>query len=332
MTCLDLVKVIFFLPKAHRSSLRKKSLISIMLASFVTIAVYQLVSVQIFDSIYQRYLRSNNRSFTDRRFSWYARQIKKTILNLKTVPPIIQRLQLTICLITAQRQDVSYVEEVLDSIDQEMRSDINARVLVVDVSPSPTNRVDLQIAQSVFPHVAFQHLANKTDERCPVPDPYAHFGRPGNVSCAVRQQGRDVSAALVQCAAFANRTGWLILVEDDTPLCPGGLAEIAVVLATAQRLAGPPRHCNFRLVDFSRTFSGTAVPAALAPALAAHFADSAALRPVDHSAWDNWARGAAMQYSGNLLSHRGEVTLRGAGGGVRGQSGEVARVGALASV
>jgi hypothetical protein len=179
-------------------------------------------------------------------------------------------------------------------------------VLVVDVSQS--ERPDLLAAQRAFPRFAFQPLANKTDEHCPRNDPSAHLGRPGNISCPVRQQTRDVAAALRQCAAAANHTGWLLLVEDDTPLCQGGLPEVLFVLAVLQRLAAAPLRCPWRLADFSRTFSGTAVPAALAGALADGLAARASTLPVDHAVWRDWAPGRAHQYAGNLLRHRGRVS------------------------
>jgi hypothetical protein len=218
----------------------------------------------------------------------------------------MKNLPISLCLVTAPRGNMSYLEEVLMSIEQDRSKDMQMQIIVLEVSLK--ERADIVAAQSAFPRVSFQRLINKTDELCPVPDPDAHLGRPGNVSCAVRQQAFDISAALIQCANSSQRKGWLVLIEDDTPLCRGALTEILFVLSYLNHLAAAPDNCEFRLADFSHTFSGTAVPAALAPALAARLADRAAHSPVDHAVWEPWARGAALQYGGNLLRHRGEVS------------------------
>ena len=147
---------------------------------------------------------------------------------VRNVTKEMKMVALCLCVITAPRENnTSYIHDVLLSIQQDMRPGMNVSVLVVDVSQS--DRADLLAAQRAFPRFAFQRLANKTDEHCPLGDPSAHLGRVGNISCSVRQQTRDVAAALRQCAAAANRTGWLLLVEDDTPLCQGGLPEILTV-------------------------------------------------------------------------------------------------------
>ena len=283
-----------------------KSLISFLLVLIMTVTIFNIVSVHIFtnlDVVHPSKQRPQEQTYVP-----HNKHIKISRPKFRNISTELQGFPLTCCIITANRENVSYIDEVLQSIEQEMLPGMKTRVLIIEVSLS--FREDIQKAQIRFPRFAFHTLVNKTDEKCPFPDPEAQFGRRGNVACAVRQQSYDFSAAILQCAAFARGLGWLLLIEDDTPLCRGGLAEILFVLHNAQHhlaTAGPSRR-TFRLAIFSRTFSGTALPAALAPALADRLAAQARRQPVDHAVREDWAAGAVAEYRGNLFSHRGEVS------------------------
>mmetsp|Transcript_46723 Transcript_46723/g.124067 ORF Transcript_46723/g.124067 Transcript_46723/m.124067 type:complete len:257 (-) Transcript_46723:197-967(-) len=76
-------------------------------------------------------------------------------------------------------------------------------------------------------------------------------GQLGNISCQVRQQSRDVATAIKQCSAGLSPESWVVLVEDDTPICPGGARQIATVLASISNTSTPFR---FKTAHFSETF------------------------------------------------------------------------------
>jgi hypothetical protein len=85
-------------------------------------------------------------------------------------------------------------------------------------------RADVAAARSLYPQFRIGAMRGRVREKCRLAEWLGDLGRPGNVSCAVRQQTRDIAAGLAQCAAAAPQAAWIVVVEDDTPVCPGAPA------------------------------------------------------------------------------------------------------------
>jgi len=131
-------------------------------------------------------------------------------------------------------------------------------------------------------------------------------GQLGNISCQVRQQSRDVATAIKQCSAGLSPESWVVLVEDDTPICPGGARQIATVLASISNTSTPFR---FKTAHFSETFSGTAFPVEAVEFFATYLLQNLAARPPDHLVDEHWwSDRRDFIYNGNLFLHNGYVS------------------------
>ena len=217
---------------------------------------------------------------------------------------------LLMCIPSAQRNGSSYLSMVLKSIDSDIRmttlqpAAMDVEVLVVDVSVEPREpRVDIADSRRAFPRFHFAALANKTYENCTEQQLRTDEGGQGRPPCSVRQQTRDVTAAMLQCAARVAADGWVAMVEDDTEMCPGS------VEAMTQALPRVAADRQFRFFAFSTYFSGTAFAAAAAADFARYAAGRLGSRPIDHLVWEDWGTGPYVQGAGNLFAHRGRVSV-----------------------
>ena len=223
----------------------------------------------------------------------------------------VKRSFIVVCVISAVRTEASYLITTLESLRADMPTvppNVSMHVNVIDASNSP-QREDMRAARLQFPNFTFEPLLNKTHEPCtPLERRSDSNGTTGAPPCSVRQQTRDVLAALPQCARRAAGAGWVLLVEDDTEACPAALATAAVTLrAMADYMAaGAPG--AWRLAAFSSYFSGVALPAAALPAFLPHAWARLAHEPVDHLIWGPWAGGALFKFQGNLFRHVGRVS------------------------
>jgi hypothetical protein len=124
-------------------------------------------------------------------------------------------------------------------------------------------------------------------------------GVPG---CKVRQQTRDATASLLECSKFASQ--WVVLVEDDTELCSGGLQ---IMDSSLKRLASK----KMNSVKFAKSFSGTAFPVSQLKNFTTHAVANILTEPIDWSVWwlDNGAN--VVGHNKNLFHHVGVVSTFG---------------------
>jgi hypothetical protein len=214
---------------------------------------------------------------------------------------------LVFCVLSAARPGDSYLETTLESLKREHQTPLlpmKLEVVVIDVS-SGTHREDMRAAQQRFSDFAFEPLLNRTLEICSELEMRSDSIIPGRPPCSVMQQTRDVLAALEQCSSKApGPADWVSLIEDDTEICPGAAVTIASVLPALSARPGA-----WRYAGFSTYFSGASFPAAAIPAFLAHAAAGRAATPIDHLVWQPWAPGQHYAYAGNLLAHRGRVSV-----------------------
>jgi hypothetical protein len=218
---------------------------------------------------------------------------------------------LLFCIPSAARVNDSYLLLVLESIEADIQrsqsqsiapSPMRIEVVVIDVTPG-TVRSDVGAARTRFPSFAFEPMANKTWEECTAEQLLSDTGQPGQPPCSVRQQTRDLTAALLQCAARVPADAWVALVEDDTEICAGALRTIPAALPALAR------ERRFRFIAFSNYLSGTVFPQPAAAAFARHAAGRRGDKPIDHLLWDPWAPGDYLETGGNLFAHRGRVSV-----------------------
>ena len=231
-------------------------------------------------------------------------------LALMTVPEKVTRARrernltydhLLLCIPSAIRPGVSYLSRVLASIDRDIRNSgasSRVRVLVVDVSR--LSRTDIIDARNEFPDFGFELLGNKTYEDCTEEQLLTEEGDDARPPCSVRQQTRDITAAMLQCADRMGESGWVMLVEDDTEMCEGA---VRVMLQTLPRVA---RSSSF--VALSSYFSGTAFTSTAAEAFARYASGRLGERPIDHLLWQDWGSVFSVRDVGNLFAHRGLVS------------------------
>jgi hypothetical protein len=217
---------------------------------------------------------------------------------------------LLFCIPSAARSNGSYISLVLESIDSDIRSSVNKsltmdiEVLVVDVSVSTqTARGDITESRRKFPHFHFDKLINKTYEACTAEEMRSDTGAADRPPCSVRQQTRDVTAALRQCADRVEANGWVSLVEDDTEMCPGSLEIMASTLSALSRPNGRP------FVPFANYFSGTSFTQAGAAFFGMYASGRLGERPIDHLIWEAWGPEPRRDSPGNLFAHRGRVSV-----------------------
>lgn len=126
--------------------------------------------------------------------------------------------------------------------------------------------------------------------------------RDGIPSCKVRQQGLDVTAALIQCAKHSS--AWVVLAEDDCVACEGGLDELIYTLSTLhiQTIA---------MAKFSKFLRATAFPVDIVSDYAQSVRDPHRLytHPYDVTVIEQWAPGRREYiHARNLFHHIGHVS------------------------
>mmetsp|Transcript_7540 Transcript_7540/g.22892 ORF Transcript_7540/g.22892 Transcript_7540/m.22892 type:complete len:401 (+) Transcript_7540:76-1278(+) len=221
---------------------------------------------------------------------------------------------LVFCIISAPRGNESYIPVLLESLRKEIESTFTTRryeTVVLDVSQDPL-REDMLQGRQRFPEVRFELLANKIrDKNCTQQAIRDEEGEEGRPPCSVRQQTYDVAAGLEQCLHHTRAdgeeedgSGWVVAVEDDTELCPGGLRQIAALLMLLED--SPPDSWKFAI--FSSFFTGVAIQRGKVRRYTAMLRDKVMKQPVDHIIWDDWAPGANFEYQGNLFQHKGVVS------------------------
>ena len=219
-----------------------------------------------------------------------------------SLPPEPEHSQneIVFCVLTAKRPNDTYLSVALRSLDKDLKLTDSAQsilTLVVDVSVHDADRTEIQQARAEFPAFVFQPVMNKTWEICTEEERNSESKTPGKPPCSVKQQTRDVAAALNQCSLHASMTGWVILLEDDTELCPMAVGSMLANLALLSKA--------WRCMSFSNCFSGTAIANSKLASYTRYLMQRVTDSPVDYLIWDAWAEGICDRYSGNLLSHKG---------------------------
>ena len=213
---------------------------------------------------------------------------------------------LVVCVLTAARPGDSYLKVALHSLRKAIRSEplkTQIQVSVIDVSVN-IDRSDTRSAQDDFPEFKFEKLSNKSWEPCSKAEMLLDSNEPGRPPCSVRQQTRDVLASLDQCSRIASDDGWVTIMEDDTELCPNALNTIATLLRALSE-----RPAAWRYAAFSSYFSGASFPKSALSAFLGHAWSAMDRRPIDHLVFESWAKGNHFEYAGNLLQHRGRVSV-----------------------
>mmetsp|Transcript_46733 Transcript_46733/g.124108 ORF Transcript_46733/g.124108 Transcript_46733/m.124108 type:complete len:425 (-) Transcript_46733:397-1671(-) len=229
--------------------------------------------------------------------------------------------QVVYCVLSAPRANVSYLVDVLNSFRREDLGSKSPSISVIYIDPSDVataqlasaktagqkqkqiGRPDVEKLRYAFPDVRFQKIVGRQNEGCSLWEMEHNRGQLGNISCQVRQQSRDVATAIKQCSAGLSPESWVVLVEDDTPICPGGARQIATVLASISNTSTPFR---FKTAHFSETFSGTAFPVEAVEFFATYLLQNLAARPPDHLVDEHWwSDRRDFIYNGNLFLHNG---------------------------
>eukprot|EP00292_Cryptomonas_paramecium_P005903 CAMPEP_0113682480 /NCGR_PEP_ID=MMETSP0038_2-20120614/12689_1 /TAXON_ID=2898 /ORGANISM="Cryptomonas paramecium" /LENGTH=385 /DNA_ID=CAMNT_0000601559 /DNA_START=157 /DNA_END=1314 /DNA_ORIENTATION=- /assembly_acc=CAM_ASM_000170 len=232
--------------------------------------------------------------------------------------------QVVYCVLSAPRANVSYLVDVLNSFRREDLGSKSPSISVIYIDPSDVataqlasaktagqkqkqiGRPDVEKLRYAFPDVRFQKIVGRQNEGCSLWEMEHNRGQLGNISCQVRQQSRDVATAIKQCSAGLSPESWVVLVEDDTPICPGGARQIATVLASISNTSTPFR---FKTAHFSETFSGTAFPVEAVEFFATYLLQNLAARPPDHLVDEHWwSDRRDFIYNGNLFLHNGYVS------------------------
>jgi hypothetical protein len=194
-------------------------------------------------------------------------------------------------------------------------------------------------------HDAHHILRDRAIEKCipGIENESADSTIPGKVPCKVRQQTRDVASVLEQCA-YASNASWIVLIEDDTELCKGGIKAITQTLVSlcspsstrahphmshndsdlvsvspssrrlskATKQSESPSLCP-KVYKFAKSFSGTAWPASSLHPYTNYARSKINTRPVDWAIHDKeWNAETTKNHVGvhtsNLLHHIGEVS------------------------
>jgi hypothetical protein len=170
--------------------------------------------------------------------------LHQTIFSGNVLPSFAPAPWTTLCVLTTPRHNASYLVEVLASIASSDPSAANlsggvhgnVTVMVLHIEPAALlpgstrqhDRADVAEARSRFPAFRIEPLRGRVWEKCTHEELLLDLGRPGNISCAVRQQSRDVVAGLAQCAAASPAAAWVVVIEDDTPVCPGLVSDVCM--------------------------------------------------------------------------------------------------------
>jgi hypothetical protein len=114
-----------------------------------------------------------------------------------------------LCVLTAPRDNASYLDRVLASLSDELRATPGAGLEVIAVDPAAGP--DPEAARARYPGVGFGRLAGRVVEGCgsEVAACAERVDGNGSVPCCVRQQTRDVAAGLEQVRARAQPVGRL---------------------------------------------------------------------------------------------------------------------------
>jgi hypothetical protein len=194
----------------------------------------------------------------------------------------------TFCMITSKRP-VSYVNVTVSSfLKQQVNAYDGVGFIVVDVDNS---------SNLSFP---VYKLIDRTIETCDAPEQEANNDLLWLPDCEIRQSVLDVGSALKFCSLYTS--GWLVLVEDDCTLCPGGLDEIVVTLSKLD-------YQNTSTARFSKSSRGTAFPVNKINAYVEHIIARRKIKSYDiHDPAQWFGTGTAYIHKRNLFHHIGYVS------------------------
>lgn len=203
-----------------------------------------------------------------------------------TLPLLASPLAHTIFCIPTARRDVSYLDQVVESYSQQHVFNMNGVALaVIDIDNSTLGKyTPLQRDRTI--------AACDTTQSEP----------PGMPTCRVRQQGLDVTSALMQCAAYSS--AWVVLAEDDCVACEGGLDEVIYTLSLLHMQA-------IAMAKFSKFLRATAFPVDIVSDYAQSVRNPLRLntRPYDVTKIEEWAPGRREYiHTRNLFHHIGYVS------------------------
>ena len=204
------------------------------------------------------------------------------------------------CMPTAKR-NVSYLDQVIKSYNNQGIFQMDGVMLaVLDVDGST---VDARNTTTTIP------LHNRITSKCTTTTTVDTGLVP---SCQVRQQGLDITSALMQCAKKPLTTttttspGWVVLVEDDCEACNGALVEVLDVLLL---LGSMKKKNTIAMVKFSKFVRATAFPVDLVPMYVESVRDRLYDFPYDVTMIEQWAPGRKMHvHTRNLFHHIGHVS------------------------
>ena len=202
-----------------------------------------------------------------------------------------------LCVMSVSRGNVSYVNDVLGSLQAAMNSSWNMAVQVLDLSPE-VERQDMQVAQQRFDGFSFEKVQNRSRLNCPAGCVEAVEG---SIPCCVQQQTLDVATGLQLCARDTHPNGWVVYLEDDSVACPEALEHMQLALS----LLSPGK---WHAATFSSFFTGVAFHRSSIDAFAQQVSKEVQNMPIDHLFGTPWSSKATYAYTGNLFRHRGHTS------------------------
>ena len=192
----------------------------------------------------------------------------------------------TFCMPTAHR-DISYLHQVVESYKNQDIFRMDGVGLVVFDTDNSSLGIGIP-------------LVNREIAIC---EP-SEVDVEGIPSCRVRQQGLDVTTALMRCADITS--GWVVLVEDDCEACAGALDEVISTLSTLNRN-------KIGIAKFSKFVRATAFPSNIINDYVELVRRKLYMSPYDRTSQDHSWSGDRTHYihSRNLFHHIGFVSTEG---------------------
>ena len=187
----------------------------------------------------------------------------------------------TFCMVTASRR-TSYLDKTLKSYDRErVWGSDGVGLMVVDVDNSSQK-------------AGVYKLLNRTVAPCDGPDV------DGIPSCQTRQSTLDITAALRVCARHTS--GWVVLVEDDNPLCDGALDELVTTLGGLDAKA-------MAMAKFSPFGTGMSFPVGKVMAFVNYSVARLHTHPHDITRIEDWdTNGRLYTHPRTLFEHVGQIS------------------------
>jgi hypothetical protein len=252
------------------------------------------------------------------------------------------QLEVALCIVTSKRSNkTSYLHRTVDSISEQIDAQhawesVHVQLHIFNVDH------DHQLPV-ISRHDTHHILRDRTIEKCipGIENENADSTIPGKVPCKVRQQTLDVTSVLEQCA-YASNASWIVLIEDDTELCKGGMKDITQTLASLCSSSSTKAHRHMshnnsdsvspssrrlsqkkkksespsacpKAYKFAKSFSGTAWPASTLHLYTKYARSKINTRPVDLAIHDkDWnaetTENNVAAHKSNLLHHIGEVS------------------------